>query len=218
MSRAPDAILFDLDGTLVDSEPGIVASCRAALRALGHRGDGLAVSDLIGPPLEEVMATVLARLGDDRVDAAVAAYRAHYGAEGLMATTAYPGVAAALERLASRGIPLFVATSKRTVFAERILANLGLVGRFAAVHGSEPGGAVDVKAELIADLMSRRGLRAERCLMVGDRRQDVAGARANGMAAVGVLWGYGDRAELAEAGAQRILAEPAELVALAALD
>lgn len=212
---APLAILFDLDGTLVDSEPGIVASCRATLLAMGHRPDDLDVASLIGPPLEEVMAHVLDRFGDDRVAEAVLVYRAHYGSTGLLQTTIYPGVAEALNRLSALNTRLYVATSKRTVFARRILETLGLIANFVDVHGSEPGGAVDHKADLIADLLTRHDLDPARSLMVGDRRQDIAGAKANGVAAIGVLWGYGDREELQAAGAGRVISRPADLVGIA---
>lgn len=215
MDKAPLAILLDLDGTLVDSEPGILASCRAALGALGHSADDLDVAGLIGPPLEEVIGQVLGRFGDDRVAEGVRAYREHYSAVGLLETTVYPGIASALDDLAAMGTRLYVATSKRTVFAQRILEHLGLAAKFAAVHGSEPDGTLDRKADLIAHLLDRRGLVADRCLMVGDRRQDVLGARANGVSAVGVLWGYGGREELEAAGAAHFAVRPADLVAIA---
>lgn len=214
MAVPPAAILFDLDGTLVDSEPGILASAQAALAALGHQPVDLRLDGLIGPPLEEIMAVVLARYGDDRVAEAVLAYREHYGAEGYRATQFYAGMVAALDQLADR--PLYVATSKRTVFARRILEHLGQSRAFVGIYGSEPDGALDNKAALIADILRRHDLPADRCLMVGDRRQDVAGAQANGVPTVGVLWGYGDRDELETAGAQWIISHPAELVGLAA--
>ena len=214
MTVAPLSILFDLDGTVVDSKPGILASCSAALRSLGHRPDGLDIDNLIGPPLEEVMAEVLGRFGDDRVAEAALAYRDHYGSAGFRETTIYPGLAAALDQLLTLQATLFIATSKRTVFAGQILAHLGLTHLFAGVHGSEPNG-VDKKADVIAEVLRRHELSADRCLMVGDRRQDAEGARAHGVPAVGVLWGYGDRDELMSAGVMHIAARPAELVPIA---
>lgn len=211
MAPRPRAILLDLDGTLIDSEPGILASAHAALRGMGHEPDGLDIKALIGPPPDEVMRTVLARYGDDRVAEAIVAYREHYGSTGLLASAAYPGIAEALARLAAEGAKLYVATSKRTVFAARILDRLGLAAHFAAIHGSEPGGALDDKAALIADILERHALAPDRCLMVGDRRQDILGAHANGASSVGVLWGYGEREELEAAGAHRIIARPDEL-------
>jgi phosphoglycolate phosphatase len=215
MAAAPLSILFDLDGTVVDSKPGILASCSAALRSLGHRPDSLDIHNLIGPPLEEALAEVLGRFGDDRVAEAVLAYRAHYGTAGFRETTVYPGLSAVLDQLLALQAKLYIATSKRRVFAEQILEHLKLIDRFAGVHGSEPGGAVDRKADVIAEVLRRHELRAERCLMVGDRSQDVEGARTNGVSTVGVLWGYGNRDELKSAGAMHIAAHPAELISIA---
>jgi phosphoglycolate phosphatase len=215
MAAPPLSILFDLDGTVVDSKPGILASCSAALRALGHRPDSLDIGNLIGPPLEEVLTEVLGRFGDDRVAEAVLAYRDHYGTAGFLETTVYPGLVAVLDQLVALKAKLYVATSKRSVFAEQILEHLGLIDLFAGVHGSEPGGAIDRKADLIADVLRRHELSADRCLMVGDRRQDAEGARANGVSTVGVLWGYGDRDELESAGVMHIAAYPGELIQIA---
>jgi len=215
VAAAPLSILFDLDGTVVDSKPGILASCAAALRSLGHRPDSLDIGSLIGPPLEEVMADVLRRFGDDRVAEAVLAYRDHYGSAGFRETTVYPGLAAALDELLALKAKLYIATSKRTIFAERILERVGLIDLFAGVHGSEPGGAVDRKADLIADVLRRHELSADLSLMVGDRRQDVEGARTNCVSTIGVLWGYGDRDELESAGVMHIAARPDELIPIA---
>jgi phosphoglycolate phosphatase len=144
----------------------------------------------------------------------VLAYRSHYGSTGFRETMAYPGIAAALDQLLARRAKLYIATSKRTIFAERILEHLNLIDLFTGVHGSEPDGAVDRKADLIADVLRRHNLSAARCLMVGDRRQDVAGARSNGVSSVGVLWGYGELEELQSAGAMHIVARPAELISI----
>ena len=209
-------VLLDLDGALVDSLPGIAASGRAALAALGHPPDpGLDIAAMIGPPIEEMMQLMLARYGDDRVAEGVAAYRADYGARGLLASAPYPGIPEALDALRAAGARLMLATSKRRVFAERILDHTGLAPRFAAVHGSEPGGALDHKPELIAHILARHDLDPAACVMVGDRRHDIAGARANGMRGLGVLWGYGAREELEAAGADALVAAPHDLAAAA---
>ena len=209
-------VLLDLDGALVDSLPGIAASGRAELVALGHPPDpGLDIAAMIGPPIEEMMQLMLARYGDDRVAEGVAAYRADYGARGLLASAPYPGIPEALDALRAAGARLILATSKRRVFAERILDHTGLAPRFAAVHGSEPGGALDHKPELIAHILARHDLDPAACVMVGDRRHDIAGARANGMRGLGVLWGYGAREELEAAGADALVAAPHDLAAAA---
>jgi phosphoglycolate phosphatase len=210
------AVLLDLDGTLVDSGPGILASCRAALRALGHEpAPDFDVRTIIGPPIEDGMRLLLRPYGDDRVEEAVAAYRADYGAEGLLQSTLYPGIAEALRDLRDHGARLYLATSKLTVFARRILEHLELAARLDGIYGSEPGGALDHKTELIADVLSRHGLQPDQTVMVGDRRYDIAGAHANQLRAIGVLWGYGDREELEAAGADRLIEAPDELAATA---
>lgn len=213
---SPPTILLDLDGTLVDSLPGIEASGRAALAALGHAPDpALDIAAMIGPPIEELMQSLLARYDDDRVAEGVAAYRADYGQRGLFGSTPYPGVAPALAALSAAGAQLILATSKRREFAQRILAHIGFESLFIAVHGSEPGGALDHKPELIAHIVERHGLTPGRCVMVGDRRHDIAGAHANAMRALGVLWGYGTRDELETAGADAIAAAPDALATAA---
>ena len=206
------SVLLDLDGTLIDSHPGILASCLAALRALGHEpDDALDIRGAIGPPLEEVMQTLLQPYGDDRVGEAVAAYRRHYGESGLLGSVPYPGIGKSLEELKRTGLRLYLATSKRAVFASRILDHLEFAPYFDGIDGSVPGGALDHKPELLAHVLSRHGLSPSHSLMVGDRRHDIAGARAVGMRSLGVLWGYGTRDELLTAGADRLVEFPADL-------
>ena len=210
------AILLDLDGTLVDSEPGILSSCLAALRARGHTPDpSLDISAIIGPPIEDIMGVLLEPYGDDRIAEAVAAYRADYGQRGLFGSVPYRGVGQALSAMREAGAQLILATSKRREFAQRILAHVGFDALFLAVHGSEPSGALDHKPELIAHIIEHQGLEPGSCAMVGDRRYDIAGAHANGIRALGVLWGYGSRSELEAAGADDLVADPAGLASAA---
>jgi phosphoglycolate phosphatase len=207
------AILLDLDGTLVDSRPGILASCEAALRALGHVPDpAFDITPLIGPPLPQVIRRLLDCFGDDRVDAGMAAYRAHYGEVGLHQVTLYPGIVDALRSLSANAL-CFVATSKRSVFASRIITALGLSARFRCVYGTEPDGSLDDKAKLVAAVLRAEALDPRDTVMVGDRSHDIIGAHANGMHAIGVLWGYGSREELEAAGADALVSTPEDLVA-----
>ena len=212
MTSFPLSILLDLDGTLIDSQPGILASCNAAILALGHEPDpSLDLAAVIGPPMDEVMRHILTRYEDDRVTEAVSAYREHYGTIGLFGSTVYPEIPEAMDRLIALGAKLYVATSKRTVFAHRILDHLGLTGRLTGVFGSEAGGALDEKTELIAHMLKHEGITPARCIMVGDRRYDVLGAHANNMHAIGVLWGYGSQGELEAAGADELIRLPTDL-------
>jgi phosphoglycolate phosphatase len=208
----PCAVLLDLDGTLIDSLPGILASCLAALRALGHELDEtLDIRRSIGPPLEDLMQILLRPYGDDRVGEAVAAYRQHYGETGYLGSLPYPGIGKSLEAMKQGGLPIYLATSKREIFARRILDHLKLAAYFDGMYGAVPGGALDHKPELLAHILSKHCLSPSRSLMVGDRRYDIFGAHAVGMRGLGVLWGYGSRDELETAGADRLVDSPADL-------
>jgi phosphoglycolate phosphatase len=206
------SVLLDLDGTLIDSYPGILASCLAALRALGHQADEtLDLRRSIGPPLEDMMRILLQSYGDDRVGEAVAAYRRHYGEIGFLGSVPYPGIGKSLEEMKRSGLQVYLATSKRAVFASRILDHLQFATYFDGIHGSVPGGELDHKPELLAHILSQHGLSPSHSLMVGDRRYDLAGAHAVGLRGLGVLWGYGTRDELETAGADRLVEFPADL-------
>jgi phosphoglycolate phosphatase len=193
-------VLFDLDGALTDSAPGIAGSINAALQALGHA----VVPKLdwaIGPPIDDVMARLMRQYGDNRVAEGVALYRQFYGASGLFDNALYPGIPDMLDNLVGAGFALCLATSKRRAFAERILAHFGLAGRFRGIYGSEEGGLLDHKPALIAHILAREAVLPADAVMIGDRHYDVAGAHANGVRAIGVTWGYGGIAELRAAGA-----------------
>jgi phosphoglycolate phosphatase len=208
----PCSVLLDLDGTLIDSQPGILASCVAALRALGHEPDqAFDVRRFIGPPLEDMMRVVLQTYGDDRVEEAVAAYRQHYGESGLFGSEPYPGIGGSLRAMRAAGLRIYLATSKREVFARRILHHLEFATYFDGIHGSVPGGALDHKPELLAHIVSQHDLLPSHSLMVGDRRYDIFGAHAVGMRGLGVLWGYGTRDELETAGANQLVESAADL-------
>jgi phosphoglycolate phosphatase len=208
------SVLLDLDGTLIDSHPGILASCLAALRALGHEPDetlDTRIRRSIGPPLEEVMQILLQSYGDDRVGEAVTAYRQHYGESGFLGSVPYPGIGESLEEMKRSGLRIYLATSKRATFASRILDHLKFATYFDGIYGSVPGGELDHKPELLAHILSKHDLSPSHSLMVGDRRHDISGAHAVGMRGLGVLWGYGNRDELETAGADQLVDSPADL-------
>jgi phosphoglycolate phosphatase len=206
------SVLLDLDGTLIDSQPGILASCLAALRALGHQPDEtLDIKHVIGPPIEDIMQVLLHPYGDDRIDEAVAAYRQHYGESGFRGSEPYPGIANSLKAMQRAGLRIYLATSKREIFANRILDHLEFAAYFDGIHGSVPGGAFDHKPELLAHILSEHKISPSHSLMVGDRRHDISGAHAVGMRGLGVLWGYGTRDELETAGADQLVESTADL-------
>jgi phosphoglycolate phosphatase len=206
------SVLLDLDGTLIDSYPGVLASCHAALRALGHKPDeSFDIRGIIGPPLEEIMQILLRTYGDDRVGEGVAIYRKHYGESGFLGSVPYPGIGKSLEEMKQAGFLVYLATSKRAIFANRILDHLKFSKYFDGIYGSGPNGEGDHKPELLAQIISENSLSPSEGLMVGDRKYDISGAHSVGMRGLGVLWGYGTRDELETAGADQLADSPADL-------
>ncbi|MGY1770318.1 HAD hydrolase-like protein [Blastococcus sp. SYSU D00813] len=207
-------MLFDLDGTLVDSTPGIWASVRVAAAALGLPEPTEAqLRGMVGPPLQDGFALVLGVAPDD-VPRAVAAYRAHYAAGALLDVAVYDGVPELLAALRGEGAVLAVATSKPEPFAVRVLEHTGLLGAFASVHGATLDGAVRHKEQVVAAaLAAHPGGRAP--VLVGDREHDVLGAAAHGLPCIGAGWGPAP-GELGRAGAAAVAATPAEVRALLA--
>jgi phosphoglycolate phosphatase len=206
------SVLLDLDGTLIDSYPGILASCNAALRALGHKPEeSFDIRRIIGPPLEDIMQILLRSYGDDRVGESVAIYRKHYGESGLLGSIPYPGIGRSLGEMKEAGLGIYLATSKRAIFANRILDHLKFTTFFDGIYGTGPNGELDHKPELLSHILSKHSLSPSQCLMVGDRRYDISGAHSVGMRGLGVLWGYGTQDELLTAGADQLVDSPANL-------
>jgi phosphoglycolate phosphatase len=204
--------LFDLDGTLIDSEIGIVASIEYALQRLGASAPPREeLRSWIGPPLRMTFPRVL---GEDAatVERAVEFYRERYSATGWSEHVAYAGVAEAVAALAESGVTLAVVTSKAALYASRIVESLPFGARFERVYAVGPNSAHSEKASMIAQALADLGVAAHDAVMVGDRHFDIEGARANHVRAVGVTWGFGSREELRDAGADAIVDLPAQLV------
>ena len=205
-------LLFDLDGTLTDPRPGIVACMRHAVEGLGRpcpHDDVLAT--FIGPPLRGTFATLLETNERETIEAAMALYRERFSVTGLFENRVYDGIPEMLVDVGTRAAGLYVATVKPTVFAERIVRHFDLDRFFAGVYGAELDASLDDKAALVGHLLEREKIAAGGAVMIGDRAGDVRAAHANGLRAIGVLWGYGSEQELREAGADMLCAEPQAL-------
>ncbi len=200
-------VLFDLDGTLTDPGVGVTNAVAYALEKWGiHVADRRELYRFIGPPLEE---SFMGFYGFSREDAtrAIAEYRVYYSDKGLYENEVYPGICELLDDLRAAGLTLAVATSKPEYFARQVLEHFGLAERFDLICGATLDGRVSKKADVVALALRRlaeAGKDIRHVVMVGDREQDVRGAAANGIPTIGVLFGYGDRAELEEAGARWI--------------
>lgn len=202
------AIFFDLDGTLTDPKPGITRSIQYALQRLDH--PAIPSEDeltwCIGPPLRTSFVRLLG--GDHAADRAVSLYRERFSDIGLYENRVYDGIGDVLMTLRASGHRLFVATSKAHVFADRIIDHFGLRSHFEYVFGAELDGTRVEKSHLLEYALKEAAVDPAKTLMIGDRSHDMIGAKNNGMKGIGVLYGYGSRDELIEAGAIDVCATP----------
>ena len=193
------SILFDLDGTLTDSGEGII---NCASLALAHYG--LPVPDrqdmrvFIGPPLKDTFFKF--GVPEESLDEAVQIYRKEYVVTGIYQNFPYPGIRQLLENLKQDGCRLYVATSKPEEMSVTILERFGLAPYFDRICGASTDTSRSTKDAVIAYLLAQSGAK-EDMVMVGDTKYDVLGAKAHGIPAIGVSWGYGSVAEMVQAGA-----------------
>jgi phosphoglycolate phosphatase len=208
-----EAVLFDLDGTLLDSRPEIVAGIQQAFESVGLPPPAAEAID-IGAPLLELVAILLEPHGQEHHSAIVQAFRADYTATRMYLSSPFAGIREMLERLSREPLRLYIATAKAESAAKPLLERLGLAPYFTRIYGAELNGVRTKKAELLAYLLEREGLRGEVCAMIGDRSFDMMGAVANGILPIGVAWGYGSATELRESGAAVLAESPEHLEAL----
>lgn len=182
------AVFLDLDGTLMDSRPGITGSLAHAFAMNGM--DHHAKSDLtwmIGPPFVDSFA----RLGIADPEPVLAAYRVHYQATGMYDAEVYDGVIPALQTMRDAGHRLYLMTAKPHAYATKITAHFGLAPFMTAEYGPELDGTRNWKGDLLAYALEQTGETAEASVMVGDRHHDMGAAAEVGMASIAVRWGYG---------------------------
>lgn len=197
-----DYILFDLDGTLTDSGPGIVNGFAYAVTKMGGVvEDKNQFKRFVGPPLRDSFERVLGYSGDD-VQKAISFYREYYnGMGGNLENEVYPGIDALLKKLKEAGKTLVVATSKNAYGTEVVLEHFGLKKYFDFVATSNDTDRQS-KEDVIRYALDHFGLKDTRnVVMIGDRKYDCSAAQEMGIDSIGVLYGYGDEKELIDAGA-----------------
>ncbi len=211
MSRAIMRLLFDLDGTLTNSYSGISRSIFYALEKLGYPLPEEDISWCIGPPLWESFGALMKTDDKALIEEAVDKYRERFGTIGIFENEVYPGIDQALEELKEAGHVMSVATSKPTPYAERIIEHFDLMDYFVSVDGARMNDEKATKTKLIASIIERDELDPGEVVMIGDRKYDMVGAKANEVTALGVLWGFGTRGELESVGANAYLEAPEDL-------
>jgi phosphoglycolate phosphatase len=206
-------ILFDLDGTLTDPKEGITRCIQYALEKLSIEPVPEADDLLwcIGPPLQQSFRRLV---GEAVAPRAVDLYRERFAEVGLFENQLYPGVRKMLAALQANGLKMKIASSKPHVYVEQIVQHFRIGDYFDSIFGAELDGTRSDKTELIDYALKQSGCVRDRATMIGDRHHDVVGAIGNRIRFVGVLYGYGDRSELAAAGAVEMVNSPQELTSL----
>ncbi|GAA2075798.1 HAD family hydrolase [Pseudolysinimonas kribbensis] len=211
-------VLWDLDGTIVDSAPGITSTLAWTFEQLGMPVPTAAQMLVwVGPPLLDSFRE-LAGLPEDEARAALAVYRERYRTIGVFDATVYAGVDALLGELHAAGVPLSLATSKPESLARAILEHEGLLGELDVITGASEDERRSAKADVVALALQRlreRGFDVSAPVLVGDREHDIEGAAVHGVPTIFAAWGYGSLAE--SAGAIAIARDPAELRTLLGL-
>ena len=205
-------VLFDLDGTLTDPGVGITNSVAYALKKYGIEvADKTQLYPFIGPPLIDSFEKYYG-FSEEEAKHAVTLYREYFREKGIFENEVYDGIAPMLEHLTDNGKTLIVATSKPEIFARQILEHFQLDGCFRYIAGANLDGTRSKKNEVIeyaletCDVTDRSS-----AVMIGDRDYDMIGAQKTGLDSVGVLYGYGNRAELERAQATYIVKTVADL-------
>ena len=199
------AILFDLDGTLTNSQLGITTCVAYALESFGiHTENPEELRKFIGPPLKESFVKYY-NMTDGEGDRAVEKYRERFATVGLYENEVYAGIPELLQKLKAQGKTLLVATSKPTVYSDKILEHFGLKEYFSYIAGSELDGTRVNKAEVIQYALEQMKItESEKIVMIGDKEHDMIGAGICGVDSIGVLYGFGEREELENHGATYI--------------
>ncbi len=209
--------VFDLDGTITDSGTGIMKAIRYAVgkKKLAEPSEKV-LRSFIGPPLREQFQSVFG-LDESESREMVDLYRVYYEDRGIFENRVYDGVPEMLETLKNKGVTVLMATSKPEKYAKVIVEHFGLMRYFDFIGGACMDGTRTAKDEVIGYVVKACRISEEekkQAVMIGDRRHDILGAKKNGLHSMGVLYGYGSREELEEAGAEEIVRLPSDICAL----
>lgn len=210
------SVIFDFDGTICKTGEGIIKSAKYALEAFGYDvpDDDSELEFFIGPPL---LVTFQERFGADPQTALelVKKYRERYTNQGVYESELYEDIRGLLEALKNDGIKIGIASSKPQKYIETLLEKFGVIKYFDAICGVSFTADCETKASIITRCLAELNTPPDSAIMVGDKNYDIAGAKANNLLSVGVLWGYGNKFEFIEAGADFIAEKPQDIEAVA---
>lgn len=204
-----DVLFFDLDGTLVDSAKGIIESVKYALSYFNIKeSDEEKLNLFIGPPLFDAFSSIY-NMSEEDANIAVKKYRENYNEnKAILKFEVYKGVKNMLFELKECGYTICLATAKPKEFAKIILESAGLLKYFDYVNGASFDESKRTKTAVIKETIEKNNFKKEKILMIGDRENDVTGAKNNGIDCLGVTYGYGDEKELIDAGCEDIVSFP----------
>lgn len=207
-------ILFDLDGTITESGPGIINSVKYALEKMGYPSDDIeTLRKFIGPPLKFSYMEYYG-MTEEQAEEGIIRYREYYTVQGIFDNSVYEGIISSFKALREAGKKLVIATSKPEKFAKMIAEHFEFAEYFEMICGASMDEKRVEKAEVIAYALDEMGIKAEELdsvLMIGDRKHDILGAKENNLKSMGVLYGYGDRDELEAAGVDYIVEKASEI-------
>lgn len=206
-------LLFDFDGTLFDTAPGIFKSMQHVCDHYKLPYGEAEFKKMIGPSLKESFTTIF-HLPESEVPQAINVYREYYSTVGMFDCTPYNGVFELIEKLRTKGFKILVATSKPELYAKQILERKGFLHLFDFVGGADLSEQKRCeKIDVVNYVLKENNLvkKKNECLMIGDRKYDINGAHAADLKALGILWGFGNREEFEEANADFILETPEQV-------
>ncbi len=210
-----NAVLFDLDGTLVDSAPGIYATMQATFEHYGVHKTREQIGKYLGPPLRVTMAE---NVPQDEIENAVKIYRDIYENDGAFNAAVYGGVQEMLDLLKAAGCTICLATSKTKTVAHTVLEHFGLDKYFDYIGGASEDASIDTKTAVIESVLAQPCMCGKTAVMIGDRADDMTGAKNCSLPAVGALYGYGSKEELAPFNPVFMAASPLEIASFITLE
>lgn len=206
-------ILLDLDGTLTDTEEGVVNAFLYSLSKIGVTvEDRSTMRWIIGPPIIESYKKMLS-CSDEEARTLLAGYREYYNDTGIWENKLYDGVFEMLRKLHEGGKVLFTATSKPDVFAKRILDKHGASKYFKHIYGSKLDGSISTKEDVLNSIIDGEGIDISDCVLIGDTKYDIIGARELGMDVIGIRWGFGTDEEFVQFPPDMLLETPEDVLA-----